>query len=108
MLAVDVDLQPLVERARAGEPDAWDGLFRRYQLPLYAYVYELVRQEQEGRRHDRAEIDDEHDEVFDLVARVQFLERVNQGGTNQRRVIGCSFVAHNFIFWRDELHESQI
>jgi RNA polymerase sigma-70 factor, ECF subfamily len=46
MLAVAVDLKPLVEDARAGEPAAWDRLFQRYQLPLYAYVYELVRQEQ--------------------------------------------------------------
>ena len=33
-------------RARAGEPAAWDALFRRYQLPLYVYVFELVRDEQ--------------------------------------------------------------
>jgi RNA polymerase sigma-70 factor, ECF subfamily len=46
MLAVDVDVKPLVERARAGEPEAWSQLFQRYQLPLYAYVQELVRQEQ--------------------------------------------------------------
>lgn len=35
-----------VEQARAGEPDAWDVLFRRYQLPLYVYVFELVHDEQ--------------------------------------------------------------
>ena len=35
-----------VTQARAGEPAAWDALFRRYQLPLYVYVYELVRDEQ--------------------------------------------------------------
>lgn len=46
MLAVDVDLKPLVQGARAGDPDAWDQLFRRYQRPLYAFVYELVRREQ--------------------------------------------------------------
>ncbi|MEI9864879.1 MAG: RNA polymerase sigma factor [Limisphaerales bacterium] len=33
-------------QARAGEPSAWDALFRRYQLPLYVYVFELVRDEQ--------------------------------------------------------------
>ena len=38
--------EPLpVPQARAGEPAAWDALFRRYQLPLYAYVFELVRDE---------------------------------------------------------------
>jgi RNA polymerase sigma-70 factor, ECF subfamily len=46
MVAVEVDLKPLVEQARAGQPDAWDQLFRRYQLPLYAFVYEWVREEQ--------------------------------------------------------------
>ena len=35
-----------VSQARAGEPAAWDVLFRRYQLPLYVYVFELVRHEQ--------------------------------------------------------------
>src|SRR5882762_11982792 len=35
-----------VAQARAGEPAAWDTLFRRYQLPLYVYVFELVHDEQ--------------------------------------------------------------
>jgi RNA polymerase sigma-70 factor (ECF subfamily) len=35
-----------VREARAGEPDAWHALFKRYQLPLYVYVFELVRHEQ--------------------------------------------------------------
>ncbi len=35
-----------VTQARAGEPAAWDTLFRRYQMPLYIYVFELVREEQ--------------------------------------------------------------
>lgn len=34
-----------VPQARAAEPAAWDALFRRYQLPLYVYVFELVRHE---------------------------------------------------------------
>jgi len=32
--------------AREGAPDAWRVLFRRYQLPLYVFVQELVRHEQ--------------------------------------------------------------
>ena len=41
------DIEPLpVTQARAGEPAAWDALFRRYQLPLYVFVFELVRDEQ--------------------------------------------------------------
>jgi RNA polymerase sigma-70 factor (ECF subfamily) len=43
----DIEQLPVVE-ARAGEPAAWDALFRRYQLPLYVYVFELVRDEQAG------------------------------------------------------------
>ncbi|HEX7469662.1 MAG TPA: RNA polymerase sigma factor [Verrucomicrobiae bacterium] len=35
-----------VLQARAGEPAAWDILFKRYQLPLYVYVFELVHDEQ--------------------------------------------------------------
>ena len=35
-----------VQEARAGDAEAWDTLFRRYQLPLYVYVFELVRDEQ--------------------------------------------------------------
>lgn len=35
-----------VQPARDGNPAAWDVLFRRYQLPLYVYVFELVRNEQ--------------------------------------------------------------
>ena len=46
MLAVLGEDQLPVAAARAGEPAAWDALFRRYQLPLYVYVYELLRQEQ--------------------------------------------------------------
>jgi RNA polymerase sigma-70 factor, ECF subfamily len=41
----DIEQLP-VPQARAGEPAAWNALFRRYQLPLYAYVFELVREEQ--------------------------------------------------------------
>ena len=35
-----------VAQARAGDPAAWDALFRRYQLPLYVFVVELVQNEQ--------------------------------------------------------------
>lgn len=46
MLAVAEREQLPVAAARAGSPDAWDALFQRYQLPLYAYVFELIRNEQ--------------------------------------------------------------
>lgn len=46
MLVVAERDQLPVAQARAGDPAAWDALFRRYQLPLYVYVFELVHDEQ--------------------------------------------------------------
>lgn len=46
MLGVAEPEQLPVTQARAGEPAAWDALFRRYQLPLYVYVFELAHDEQ--------------------------------------------------------------
>lgn len=48
MLVVAEHEQLPVPQARAGEPAAWDVLFQRYQLPLYVYVFELVRHEQQA------------------------------------------------------------
>ena len=46
MLAVaDIEQLP-VDQARRGDPGAWDTLFRRYQMPLYVYACELLRDEQ--------------------------------------------------------------
>ena len=46
MLVVAEREQLPVLQARAGEPAAWNTLLRRYQLPLYVYVFELVNDEQ--------------------------------------------------------------
>jgi RNA polymerase sigma-70 factor (ECF subfamily) len=46
MLGVAEIEQLPVSQARAGDAAAWDALFRRYQLPLYVYIFELVRDEQ--------------------------------------------------------------
>jgi RNA polymerase sigma-70 factor (ECF subfamily) len=46
MLGVAEIEQLPVSEARAGKSAAWDSLFRRYQLPLYVYIFELVRDEQ--------------------------------------------------------------
>jgi RNA polymerase sigma-70 factor (ECF subfamily) len=46
MLAVAEREQLPVREARAGNTDAWDVLFKRFQLPLYVYVFELVHNEQ--------------------------------------------------------------
>jgi RNA polymerase sigma-70 factor (ECF subfamily) len=48
MLGVAEREQLAVRHARTGDPEAWDALFRRYQLPLYTYVFELVHDEQES------------------------------------------------------------
>ena len=46
MPVVTEELKLPKREARAGEPAAWEALLARYRLPLYAYVYELVHQEQ--------------------------------------------------------------
>jgi len=46
MLAVAESKELPVQEAKAGDPEAWNRLFQRYQLPLYSYVFELVRDEQ--------------------------------------------------------------
>lgn len=46
MPAVSHSEQLPVQHARDGNSGAWDTLFRRYQLPLYVYVFELVHREQ--------------------------------------------------------------
>jgi RNA polymerase sigma-70 factor (ECF subfamily) len=46
MLVVAEPEQLPVPQARAGDPAAWDTLFRRYQKPLYVYAYELIHDKQ--------------------------------------------------------------
>ena len=46
MLVVAEREQLPVADARAGDAEAWRTLFRRYRLPLYVYVFELLRDEQ--------------------------------------------------------------
>jgi RNA polymerase sigma-70 factor (ECF subfamily) len=46
MQAVTEQEQLSACRARAGDPTAWNALFKRYQLPLYTYVFELIHHEQ--------------------------------------------------------------
>lgn len=35
-----------IEAARGGDPAAWEVLFRRFRLPLYVYIQEMIRNEQ--------------------------------------------------------------
>jgi RNA polymerase sigma-70 factor (ECF subfamily) len=44
-VAREMEHLPVME-ARAGDSDAWNVLLARFRLPLYAYVFELVREEQ--------------------------------------------------------------
>jgi RNA polymerase sigma-70 factor (ECF subfamily) len=46
MLVVAEREQLPVANARAGDAEAWRTLFRRYRLPLYVYVFELLHDEQ--------------------------------------------------------------
>ena len=46
MLVVAEREQLPIAQARSGDSEAWDVLYRRYQLPLYVYIFELVRDEQ--------------------------------------------------------------
>jgi RNA polymerase sigma-70 factor, ECF subfamily len=46
MLVVAEREQLSVAQAREGNVEAWESLFGRYRLPLYVYVFELVRNEQ--------------------------------------------------------------
>src|SRR3954463_5994921 len=46
MLVMAEHEQLPVREARAGDSDAWGVLLARFRLPLYAYVFELVHQEQ--------------------------------------------------------------
>jgi RNA polymerase sigma-70 factor, ECF subfamily len=46
MLVVCEREQLPVAAARTGDAAAWNALFKRYQLPLYSYVFELLHDEQ--------------------------------------------------------------
>jgi RNA polymerase sigma-70 factor (ECF subfamily) len=46
MLVVTEHEQLPVGEARVGNAEAWNALFKRYQLPLYTYVFELTHHEQ--------------------------------------------------------------
>ena len=46
MLVLSEREQLPVAQARTGDAEAWNALFKRYQLPLYSYVFELLHDEQ--------------------------------------------------------------
>lgn len=90
------ETEPLpVTEARSGDPSAWSTLFRRYQLPLYAYVFELV--------HDR-------ETSFDIVQET-FVNAVRHiGGLRSNEKFGSWIfgIAHQKCIqhWRRQNRES--
>lgn len=48
MLAVETRDELPVESAKKGDATAWNIIFQRYRLPVYVYVFELVRNQQDA------------------------------------------------------------
>jgi RNA polymerase sigma-70 factor (ECF subfamily) len=74
MLVVAECEQLPVQQARAGSPEAWNALFRRYQLPLYVYVRELVH-------HDQASLDVVQETFFNAVRHLATLREDGKFGS---------------------------
>ena len=74
MPVVTEELQLPVREARAGDPDAWETLLARYRLPLYAYVFELVHQEQ-------ASLDIVQEAFINAARHIHSLERDDKFGS---------------------------
>jgi RNA polymerase sigma-70 factor (ECF subfamily) len=97
MLVVAEREQLPVLQARAGEPAAWDTLFRRYQLPLYVYFFELVHDEQASL--------DLVQETF--IAAVKYIGSLREGGKFGSWLFG---IAHQKCIqrWRKQNREEQL
>src|SRR5581483_4604192 len=97
MLAVAEREQLPVAQARTGDPAAWDALYRRYQLPLYVYVFELVRDEQAS---------------LDLVQETFFAASQHLDGLREVAKFGSWLfgIAHQKCLqrWRREQRERQV
>jgi hypothetical protein len=76
---------------KAGEP--------KPETDLEVERVELAGQEKEDRGRDRSEPDDEHHEVFDFVARVQLLERVQHRLADQGGIFDFEGGAHGRKIW---------
>jgi RNA polymerase sigma-70 factor (ECF subfamily) len=48
MLAVETCEELPLESAKTGDPAAWSAIFQRFRLPVYVYVFELVRNRQDA------------------------------------------------------------
>jgi len=97
MLAVAESKELPVREAKAGDPEAWNRLFQRYQLPLYSYVFELVRDEQASL--------DIVQETF--INAVRYLDRLRDDGKFGSWLFG---IAHQKCIqrWRKQPREESI
>jgi len=104
MLVVAEPEQLPVEQAKAGEPDAWSVLFRRYQLPLYVYVFELVRDEQTS-------LDIVQESFIAAVRHIGSLRDDSKFGgwlfrIAHQKCLQCWRLQNRAAAWRDEIAQS--
>ncbi len=76
---MQTDMSAQVQAARSGAREAWDALFARYQLPLFAYVRDLVR--------DREASLDIIQEAF--IAAARHLDTLRDAGPVRESREGC-------------------
>jgi len=94
MLVESPEQQLPVSEARAGEPRAWEALLARYRLPLYAYVFELVRQEQTS-------LDIVQEAFINAAQHIQGLREDDKFGSWLFNIAHQKCVQH----WRKQHHE---
>ena len=74
MLVVTEHDQLPVREARAGDTAAWNALFKRYQLPLYTYVFELTH-------HEQASLDIVQESFINAVRHIDSLHQNDKFGS---------------------------
>jgi RNA polymerase sigma-70 factor (ECF subfamily) len=74
MLVVTELEQLPVHEARTGDAKAWNALFKRYQLPLYTYVFELTH-------HEQASLDIVQESFINAVRHIDSLHQNDKFGS---------------------------
>jgi RNA polymerase sigma-70 factor, ECF subfamily len=95
MLVVTEHEQLPVGEARAGDAEAWNTLFKRYQLPLYTYVFELIRNEQ-------ASLDIVQESFINAARHISSLRENNKFGSWLFGIAHQKYAQH----WRRQRPES--
>ena len=103
MLVVAEHEQLPVSAAKAGSSEAWDTLFKRYQLPLYAYVFELVH-------HEQGSLDIVQETFISAARHIQSLREDAKFGSwlfgiAHQKCIQLWRQKSREQSWRDECHE---